>query len=147
LRTQPASFGWNAPLGKTLLPRHSFLSSRGLPHGAELLRANRSGLHRLLLQPKSDAAFAEAVCTAARSDGSEGLARADVLADFAVWATAVRNGGIEALVPSFLFRHPFVGPFCIRVESGRHRCANHDFFPTLRGDDACAPCCFPRWHI
>mgnify|MGYP006089661207 CR=1 FL=1 len=85
---------WSLPLSKTLLPRHAFLQCQELPHGANLLASQRSSLSQLLLRPKTDAHFAEAVCAAA--GGDRDMTAAKVLADFSSFASRFRRGGIEA---------------------------------------------------
>jgi len=52
---------WSQPIEKSLVPRHAYLASRCLPHGARLLRLGRCGLRTLLLKPKSDVQFASTV--------------------------------------------------------------------------------------
>ena len=80
---------WSVPLHKTLLPRHAFLAMHTeLRHGSEL---HSNDLDRLLLQPKSDAQFADALCKASRR--TDHAAMCD---DFTTFARSFRKGGLEA---------------------------------------------------
>jgi ankyrin repeat protein len=78
------------PLEKTIAPRHAFLASRGLPSGAALLKDRHSGLHRILLRPKTDAEFAAAVCPRCADEQEE------VLSDYRAFSRSFRKGGIDA---------------------------------------------------
>ena len=82
---------WSLPLQKTLLPRHAFLADKELTHGPALLTSERIALRRLLLEPKGDDKFAEAVCAV-----HGGLERDEVVRTFSAFATSFRKGGIEA---------------------------------------------------
>jgi ankyrin repeat protein len=83
---------WSHPIEKSLLPRHAYLMSRGLPHGARLLRFRRTGLRALLLEPKSDTQFASAVASLRRCRDSA----ADITADFDAFSRAFRRGALDA---------------------------------------------------
>ena len=87
---------WSVPLEKTMMPRHAFIkikSRRDAPLAAELVDVGV--LQRLLLRPKSDAQFAQAVCDAAGDVDSDGC-HAETLGDFSDFARRYRKGGLEA---------------------------------------------------
>jgi ankyrin repeat protein len=86
---------WSVPLQKTLLPRHAFLTARRRGHFIQ----SEEALSRLLLRPKSDAQFAEAVCSTVDDEEEEeeqGACCADVLDDYTTFAKTFRKGGLEA---------------------------------------------------
>ena len=82
---------WSVSLEKTLLPRHAFLVTHGLPHGPVLLHSSNEPLDHLLLRPKSDAQFADAVCAASR-----GQSQSTIAAEYAAFARRFSKGALEA---------------------------------------------------
>uniref|UniRef100_A0A7S0NRB7 Uncharacterized protein n=1 Tax=Calcidiscus leptoporus TaxID=127549 RepID=A0A7S0NRB7_9EUKA len=81
---------WSAP-EKSLIPRHAYLVARGLPSGRQLLLHEQRGLWTLLLRPKSDLQFAEAVCTYGAASSADAVS-----ADFGRFARTFRKGGLDA---------------------------------------------------
>ena len=90
---------WSINFHKTLLPRHAFLassspSSTPFPFGADLLGREDNVLHELLLQPKTDAKFAEALCRI--TDDADAACHADLLDEYVEFSRNFRKGGLNA---------------------------------------------------
>ena len=83
---------WSIPFEKTFLPRHAFWKRRY--SGIELLD-NLEMVQRVLLLPKTDAQFAEAMCDVS-DEGEAGESSSSTLGDFAAFARCYRKGGLEA---------------------------------------------------